>query len=177
MVFESYRSYVDPEDIELGYDYCFSFDPSDKHQYGKMWGHQRFNHFKEFWYAFTCKFLYSLKYKFYIEKSKRGRLHFHGIISFQKTDEADQFYDFLFRLQHLNMATYCFGRQKEVLDEEVSSEDVETYQTWLQYCKKQFTYMRACGYKPIIKSGDAMVLTKIDTNSKDISAYFKCEIG
>lgn len=81
---------LSPELIETKRPYSFNLNPSDEHQYFS----KESNRIRDVGRYFSTYLvtLFTAHCEVYMEISRTGRLHFHGIITFNTTNDIRQFY-------------------------------------------------------------------------------------
>lgn len=138
---ERCQSYIEPHEVELKQDYCLTINPV-----------RRFTNPLEFKRQIGQYLHDSIKnkYHFYVERSKKGKYHIHGTVTFDSYDNVNIFYDFLQRMEDEGQMSYKFGDMMEAVDEvcsETKQEDIKVPLTWEDYCSKQQKYWEALEFK------------------------------
>lgn len=114
--------------IVTGVTYAFSYNPSDKHQY-----FSQTNRLNKCIVDLDSILLYkSMKYELYPELSRKGRIHFHGYITFENIIEA-----YLYAIPHM----LKHGTMTII--------PIEDSVKWMQYCCKQYKFHEYCQYNLI----------------------------
>lgn len=116
--FKDKQKALSMEDVMVDTNYAFTINPSDKYQ--KFNSYTRLSDFLKD----STHYLSTLcRYVLYPELSPKGRLHFHGWIWFNTTDEIVQFY-----LNYLpSIKDKCTYEMDYLTD----------IQVWTKYCLKQ----------------------------------------
>lgn len=113
-----------PEDVTPITDYAITLNPSDAHQcFETTKTANRIQTFHTNMFGLVggilCNYYYSLR----LEVSPRGRLHYHGIISFRSKEEI---LDFFIYSVHLLQKHFMY-----------EIDTIEDRQVWDEYCTKQ----------------------------------------
>lgn len=143
---ERCQSYVEPHEVELKQEYCLTINPvrrftnplDFKKQIGQYL-HDNMNN----------------TYCFYVERSKKGKFHVHGTLSFESYESVNSFYDFLQKMEDEGQMSYKFGDMMEVIPEvcaETKQEDIKKPITWEDYCTKQVKYWEQLEFRPKISN-------------------------
>lgn len=124
-------SILKPEEIELKTQYTITINIADLH------GQFDIDHSKL--YGFVQRYMRGipgLDFRMYLEYSKKGRLHLHGIVMFNKEVAVMQFYENL--MEMLSKAS-------------IEVDTIKDMQTWSEYLVKQESYMKLyCEKKHVI---------------------------
>lgn len=131
---------LEPEDVVLSRNYCFTVSPSDKHQSYGLNSTTRVNEFMKHWKEVFDKWfdkISTIRVKLRMEVSKQGRLHFHGWIKFRTYDDVKVFYVYIFpKIKDMcTLDIHEFTACKANGDEFNSK-----YKTWTDYVNKQSLY-------------------------------------
>lgn len=132
----AHSSFIAPEDIKTDVWYALTLNPNSTMQFTKAKGGLRNTLFYTNFLQWYKKWFGKYKYVMCMEKSKTGRLHWHGKIKFTIFDDIDRFYDLLHRLEALSLMTFKFG---DISEEKFS----DKFETWEQYYTKQNAYFDA----------------------------------
>lgn len=131
---------LEPEDVVLSRNYCFTVSPSDKHQNYGLNSAARVTAFMEHWRDLFDKWfnkISTIRVKLRMEVSKQGRLHFHGWIKFRTIEDIKVFYIYIFpKLKDIcTLDIHEFTALKANGDEFNNK-----YKTWKDYVNKQSLY-------------------------------------
>lgn len=139
---KSHASYIAPEDVKADEKYALTLNPKEQliDNVDQLLTHA------ENMNSFFHDELFPKKYRFWMERSNTGRIHYHGYVEFINFKEIDNFYKLLTILKDRFVMTYKFGDYDEILRAElgpVPHNFVPKYNTWIEYCKKQVEYWKS----------------------------------
>lgn len=140
-------SYVEPHEVELKQEYCLTINPlrrftnplDFKKQIGQYL-HENINN----------------KYHFYVERSKKGKFHVHGTVSFESYESVNSFYDFLQKMEEEGQMSFKFGDMMQITDDDLyqvkETEVIPDVKlsvpiTWEDYCSKQVKFWEQLEFK------------------------------
>lgn len=133
MGYEKYQC-EKPEDINYGEQYALTINPCDKpHQYfnansarrAKDFHKNASEHLEKLFSPTYCRI------KLKLEISKKGRLHYHGWISFTDDDDIRNFFLVVVR----KLQDFCTFDLHKIVDKKVDGKKFDG--TWKQYVNKQ----------------------------------------
>lgn len=139
---KSHASYIAPEDVKADEKYALTLNPKEQLLDND---NQLLTH-AENMNSFFHDELFPKKYRFWMERSNTGRIHYHGYVQFINFKEIDNFYKLLTILKDRYVMSYKFGHYDEILRVELGVTPhnfIPKYNTWLEYCKKQVEYWKS----------------------------------